>query len=68
MSWNHCISRNVCHVKLITHKRRIPDSGGSVELEHDGGGEVQTMELVSSSESSLRDVEGVSVMIWINIL
>lgn len=40
-------------IMAVKIKRLIPDSGGSVEAEHGGGGGAQTMELTSSSNSSL---------------
>lgn len=54
--------RKVCESrgKLFTHKRLIPDSGWSVELEYGAGDGAQTMELTSSN-SSLRNMGNATV-------
>lgn len=53
--------------KSQTHKRLIPDSCWSVGVEQGGGDGLQTMELTSSSNSSLRDTEEMTVNISVNI-
>jgi len=46
-------------LKLLTHKRLIPDSGWSVEVECGGWHGAETMGLMSSSNSSLRHTDKV---------
>lgn len=53
--------------KSQTHKRLIPDSCWSVGVEQGGGDGLQTMELTSSSNSSLRDTEEMTVNLCITL-